>query len=205
MVIDLELPVWIYRVGETCFSNDQIRAMINRTNKKLSPCGIEVVIERTSEVKENSYAYVNVDTEAGYQNHVDLLKSYRPIAESRLRIFLVKADISYQHGSWTYDPIASPQDEEIWRGAIFITELFNNNSDQSYVDMGYLPNNDSLLHEIGHVLMQEKDHYDGPHSNFFHSRAEMTDDTIFPSQIHRMRDTLRNSPHDYLTRISTNS
>ncbi len=100
--------------------------------------------------------------------------------------------------SWTYDPI----NDDNWEGAIFITELFNDNSDEAYETRGYLASNDSLLHELGHVLMQEANHFQGSSKNFFHEKSEETDDSITQTQIKRLRGEDSSRPADapnYLT------
>ncbi|MEW8050187.1 MAG: hypothetical protein AB2809_07400 [Candidatus Thiodiazotropha sp.] len=128
---------------------------------------------------------------------IDLITKYCSSPKNRIRIFLVKADLDHRNDSWTYDPLEDSANTAVWGGAIFITELFNDNSDERYVDMGYLPTNDSLLHEIGHVLLQDKRHYNGPKNNFFHAKSEMTDDTIHSSQIKIMRKTLMRESYGY--------
>ena len=189
--IDLHLPVLVYRVGGTAFLKDQVKEMIHRTNEKLyeQNTGIKIVWENDIEiVTEKSFAYVYYDQDVGYMNLRELLKNGAD--SGKLRIFLVKVDVSEHSGSWTYDPIDSVESDEypnLWRGAIFITEQFNDNSDQRYKDMGYPESSDTLLHELGHVLMQDETHYSGDKYNFMHELPEYLDSTIFPSQVSRMR------------------
>jgi len=185
--IDLELPVCVYRVGDTAFSDDQVAWMITRTNCKLKVARIRVVVEKTVDIAVKTLAYVD-DVEGPQQNIYQLLAyGAGPVDDKTLRIFLVKNHIRTCDGSWTYDPVDEPDDEYLWGGAIFITELYNDNSDECYYQLGYPETSDSLLHELGHVLMQQKEHYDGPYCNFLHIESAQLDDTIFADQIERMR------------------
>ncbi len=187
--IDLILPINVYRVGGTCFHSSQVTGMIARTNRKLNAndTGIQIEVQREAVIPDKSMAYVNdVDEKKYKQLEKLLLNGAGP--EKYLRLFLVKAHVTGGYGSWTYDPISELSNADVWSGAIFITELYNDNDDDRYVDLGLDPSNDSLLHELGHVLMQEGAHYnDRSGKNFFHEKAEMTDDTIFPFQVLRMR------------------
>ena len=198
MAIDFKLPVSVYRVGQTCFSSNQVTSMVDRTNSKLATAGIEITIDSRANVPDDELAYVYQGIPNGYDNLVRLLTDNGSGPNKQLRVFLVKVDFDYRNDSWTYDPVADSADEDIWGGAIFITELYNENTDSVYRDLGYPPSSDSLLHEIGHVLMREANHYNGPQRNFFHEDALKLDDTIFPSQISKLRDLTAPGPSRYL-------
>ncbi|MCA9110930.1 MAG: hypothetical protein KDA52_13350 [Planctomycetaceae bacterium] len=182
--VDFWLYVDVYRVGGTAFSDCQVARMVERTNSKLTATGIQVAVNSTTHIDEPSFAYVSYQVSP--RQNIHRLLAYGAGPEKTLRLFLVKWDADNRYGSWTFDPLDQGLDVDLWGGAIFITELFNDNDNDRYVDMGYLPQNDTLLHEIGHVLLQEKDHYSGPHYNFLHEDSSWADDTIFPDQIAKM-------------------
>jgi hypothetical protein len=185
----LMLPVVVYRVGNTCFSEKQAQAMIDFTNEKLEAngAGIEIVMRQYEHIDEPLWAYVTQDD---YSHNVwDLLDQTRHA--TMLRIFLVKVNVEQNYGSWSF--VAH---DEWYRGTVFVTELYNDNSPEVYTAMGLLEGNDSLLHELGHVLMHEENHYNGHRLNFFHEQPERTDDTMFEDQIRRMRESI------YLERAS---
>ena len=131
--------------------------------RRLGPIAGEIHVHE----KSLAYVYQTDPRQIGYDNHVKLLNNGSG-ANKLVRIFFVKADLDNtpRNDSWTYDPLLDPQAEDLWGGAIFITELFNDNSNDRYEDMGYLKTNDTLLHELGHVLMQEENHYAGPQRSF---------------------------------------
>ena len=192
--IDKVLPIKVYRVGGTCFTSSQVADMIARTNRKLyqNNTGIRIELKEEVDVPEKSWAYISEATDKKNDELYQLLSQNGAGPNKTLRLFLVKTHLG-GHGSWTYDPITD-LDPDVWGGAIFITELYNDNDDLRYADLGFLPSNDSLLHELGHVLMQESTHYNGSQLNFFHDSAEMTDDTIFPQQVFRMRGEVPETP-----------
>lgn len=186
--IDFILPINVYYVGGAGFSKKQVRDMIARTNRKLYSNNTGILIELQDEIiiPNKSMAYVD-DVDAKRSKQLEKLLLNGSGANKFLRLFLVKTHVPERHGSWTYDPVSDCNIVDVWGGAIFITELFNDNNDKRYVDLGLLQSNDTLLHELGHVLMQEGTHYTGTAKNFFHEKAELTDDTILPFQVSRMR------------------
>jgi hypothetical protein len=132
-------------------------------------------------------AYVDETNDDKFKQLERLLTDNGSGENEYLRLFLVKRHVCEGHGSWTYDPVGVSLDPANWSGAIFITELYNDNDDERYIDLGLQPSNDSLLHELGHVLMQEGTHYNDPgNMNFFHESACMTDDSILPRKALRM-------------------
>ncbi len=199
--IDLVLPLDVYRVGGTCFSTSQVAAMVDRTNRKLfaNDTGIKIEVQNETSIPDpdKSLAYVS-------DGNVEQLLQHGVAQNKNVRLFLVKAEVSDRIGSWTYDPIPTGNDPAIWSGAIFITELYNDNDDNCYISLGFEPTNDSLLHELGHVLMKEGTHFEDPadptKKNFFHKEAKYTNDEILPSQVARMRNEASIPPF-YLTPI----
>ena len=179
-------------MGGASFSDLQIKDMVARTNSKLAKNNVGITIEEvgsTIHINKKEFAYVAADDPTNLaspktQELRDLLDNGQQAGTDKtLRVFLIKTELDSNHGSWTYDPI---NDDDL-EGAIFITELFNDNSDEAYEAQGYLASNDSLLHELGHVLMQEASHFDKDQFNYFHKYSEKTDDSITTEQIERLR------------------
>lgn len=199
-MIDYKLPIRFYQVGETHFDDSHVHTMVARTNSKLHTVGIRietVSIERTG-TKSQSYVSFNgkraelesLLTSNGYQ---------RGVSDKILRVFLVKIDLDGCYGSWTYDPDTN----ENLQAAVFITEQFNDNSDDAYAAQGYPKDCDTLLHELGHSLMWEADHVHGASPNFFHDDAQLLDDTITVHQRTRLRGEDQGRPNsvpNYLRR-----
>lgn len=178
----LELPVQIYRVASVSFSNAQVQKMLQRTNLKLSKAGIRIVMpDKIKQIPRPDLAVIN-------EYNIENILRYGSL--SSLRIFLVQKDAQYGNESWTYDPVYDKTAPSFWRGAIFITEIWADNSNRSYAQGGFQPTADTLLHELGHVLMQQADHLkDRRNNNFMHNWAEHLDDTITPAQVLRMRSS----------------
>ena len=196
-----KLPIQFFRVGGTCFSDQQIKDMVARTNSKLTKNNVGITIEEvgsTIHINKKEMAYVGAHHPEDLTNpktlelRALLVNGQQTCANKTLRVFLIKAELDQNYGAWTYDPI---NDDDL-EGAIFITELFNDNSDEAYEAQGYLASNDSLLHELGHVLMQEAKHFQGNSKNFFHEMAEATDDSITTAQVKAMRGENTNRTSD---------
>ncbi len=176
---ELRVPLQIVRVGSAAFSRAQIDAMLSRTNRKLAPAGIAVFEYSYDELGPETLSDVTAE-------NIETILQHR--AESGLlRLFLIREDRYYGLQSWTYDPYDLATYPPFYRGAIFITQAFNENSDEHYVQMGYQPTNDTLLHELGHVLMQSGDHYREQVDNFFHESGDRTNDAMTDEQIARLR------------------
>src|SRR3990167_8485842 len=119
---ELQMPLHIIKVGDASFSRQQISAMIDRTNKKLTPTGIRVMPKKYHEIGPVHFANLNAE------NIEEILNYHAGLNE--LRLFLIKEDGLYGLQSWTYDPFNHNDFPEIYSGAIFITEAFNCNDDK---------------------------------------------------------------------------
>ncbi|PUB78743.1 MAG: hypothetical protein DBO99_06110 [gamma proteobacterium symbiont of Ctena orbiculata] len=203
MPIDYILPIKFYRVGNTSFTDRQVEEMVARTNRKLTNVGIKIEIESISHINSISKAYISLKSKQNELKELLLQYGYQGATKDKfLRVFLVKLDIDEYLGSWSYDPDPNPE----YQAAIFITELFNDNSDEAYEAQLYRKENDSLLHELGHTLMWESSHIGGVAANFFHELAELTDDSITPQQSLRLRGEDPGRPADapnYLRSVLT--
>jgi len=177
----IEIPLEFFRVKGVPFSDLDIAAMTARTTAKLRRARLRIKVLGITEIGPADLAKVDS------QNIETLLSYGDPV--NTIRVFLVSEDLDYQNDSWTYDPLLEPAGIH-WKNAIFITDRFSKNDDQHYEDLGYLPSADTLLHELGHVLMQEATHVFGPKTNFFHEDSEFADDTLTREQI----DALRHHP-----------
>jgi hypothetical protein len=182
------LPVVVYRVGHTCFRKRQMKAMIKRTNRKLAPASIQIEVEGLCQIRDVTLSYVP-ENPGTQDSNVERLLEYGRGKPKTLRIFLIKKSWEGEHDAWTLDPVEDPKNEELYGGAIFITEFFNRNTDDWYEFLGYCPSCDTLQHELGHVLMRktEKDHVTGSQPNFFHNEPAKSDDSMTDAQIEEMR------------------
>lgn len=174
------LPLEIYRIGNTEFSDEEVGLMLKRTNQKLLPSKIKILIHSQNSIDFPELAFINDKT-------LDILISRLPTSDY-VKLILVKEDQVYQNESWTYDPLPIDEDSELYRGLIFITEKWANNKDSIYERRGYHPRNDTLLHELGHLLGGVVDHTRGP-ANFMHEDTLLADDTIDKNQGALMRSS----------------
>lgn len=170
----------IFRVGQVQFTDEQIQKMIKRTESKLQALPLKIQYKVHSDLWP-------LHTGEMSEKDVELLLTTAPyVPKPTLKVFLIKKDLTHQLDSWTYNPLIDSENHSPWEGVIFINELFNTNTDEHYKKLGYLPSNDTLMHELGHILLDRADHDKGSEFNFFHDLAEKTNDHISSEQRQRM-------------------
>lgn len=182
----LYIPLRIYRVGGVPFTDTEVGNIIQRTNSKLAKLNIRINASTVSDIGHASQAIVNIEPPADTADHKDLLLHGSGL-DQPLRLFLVKSNANGSF-AWTYEPVDISKDEWLWGGAIFLTEYWRDTSDQSQIAKNYHAMHDSILHELGHVLLRQSTDFDmGKVYNFMNKNIAYLDDTIAPEQARKMR------------------
>ena len=104
--------------------------------------------------------------------------------------------MTYGHESWTYDPLSSASFNDLYRNTIFITDDWRVNTDEVYERAGFLPTNDTLLHELGHILARQDEHNKDSEKNVMHENPALANDQFneFQKKLILKSNLLRNSP-----------
>lgn len=183
----LYIPLRVYRVGGVLFTDTEVGNIIERTNSKLAKLKIRIDASTVRDIGHASQAIVDPKTPAALADLKDLLQNGSGL-DQPLRLFLVRANHENGSYAWTYDPVNINKDERLWGGAIFLTEFWRDSSDQSQIAKKYHAKHDSILHELGHVLLRQAGDFEmGEVFNFMNKNISYLDDTICPEQGRKMR------------------